>query len=366
MSSYKINKDYVLSGSAGSSDKAKGGIIILHEIGVNDSSAKNNAQFEQRTWENAYVTHIVGDGIVYLVGTPGYVSWGAGSQANAYAVAQIEMERSSDKAKALRIYATYVSLARDLAKQFNVPLTLDAGTSLSTKGFKSHAWVTAHIWGDHEDPYGYLKTLNISKDKLANDLKNGVGSAPSKPSKPSTGGNNNNGGGGVKYGGASVSDAVKVASFATNFATGEKMDSSVRGGTYTVLQEMRKPQSKSTYRYLIGKGKTPTGWVLGQDISVVKGSSKPNTGGSSKPNNGGWIAQGGTFYPNTTIALRTGASTGSSLIANIGSGQSIQYNAFGYFGGYVWLRQKRGSGYGYLASGEAKGTTRTSYWGRFE
>lgn len=80
-----------------------------------------------------------------------------------------------------------------------------------------------------------------------------------------------------------------------------------------------------------------------------------------------WHAETGTFTADRTINLRTSPSTAAKVIAQIKAGQSIKYNAFAYLGGYVWLRQPRSTGgYGYLASGQASGTKRLNYWGKFK
>ncbi|RBN43412.1 N-acetylmuramoyl-L-alanine amidase, partial [Enterococcus faecium] len=58
-------------------------------------------------------------------------------------------------------------------KKYGIPLTLDQGTSLFTKGIISHLWVTNYVWGNHTDPYGYLSQMGVSKEKLAYDLAHG-------------------------------------------------------------------------------------------------------------------------------------------------------------------------------------------------
>ena len=78
-----------------------------------------------------------------------------------------------------------------------------------------------------------------------------------------------------------------------------------------------------------------------------------------------WIYEQGTFTTNTPINLRWGARTSSSVIATIPAGSDIKYDAFAFDGGYVWLRQPREDGYGYLASGTESNGKRTSYWGTF-
>lgn len=80
-----------------------------------------------------------------------------------------------------------------------------------------------------------------------------------------------------------------------------------------------------------------------------------------------WFKEDGTFTLNTAINLRWGATTQSSVIAQLPAGSSVNYDAFCYSGGYVWIRQPRGNGqYGYLATGNAVNGKRTDYWGKFE
>ena len=253
---YKISKEFALSGSEGSSQKAKKNVIILHDVGNLGTNGRNNASYMSRTWNNAY-THFVIDGdTAYQVGEPGYVAWGALDWGNRNAVVQIEIDNSTDKAHFKKSYTTYINLTRDMAKKYDIDLDLDLNNNY---GIKTHKWITDNKAGDHQDPYGYLSKMGISKAQLAKDLKNGISSAPSTPNKLSSG-----------YGNASVGNNVKVASFASKYATGQTIPKFVKGSKYKVMQKTKKPQSKSTYRYLLGKGGVATGWFLGQDIQVIK------------------------------------------------------------------------------------------------
>ena len=76
-----------------------------------------------------------------------------------------------------------------------------------------------------------------------------------------------------------------------------------------------------------------------------------------------WVKSSGYFRLNTTIKLRSDASTSSRVISTLYSGQYIKFDAYKISGGYVWLRQKRGNGYAYIASGEARNGKRISTWG---
>ena len=80
-----------------------------------------------------------------------------------------------------------------------------------------------------------------------------------------------------------------------------------------------------------------------------------------------WISEKWHFKLAENINLRTAPNTNASIIAKLGAGSVVNYDAYAYADGYVWLRQPRANGtYGYLASGECVGNKRTSYWGSFD
>lgn len=104
------------------------------------------------------------------------------------------------------------------------------------------------------------------------------------------------------------------------------------------------------YRY---RGPKPTN-------APNKSQSKPATGIQ-------WISEKWHFKLAENINLRTAPNTNASIIAKLGAGSVVNYDAYAYADGYVWLRQPRKDGtYGYLASGECVGNKRTSYWGSFK
>ncbi|MBD9707664.1 MULTISPECIES: peptidoglycan amidohydrolase family protein [Enterococcus] len=87
---------------------------------------------------------------------------------------------------------------------------------------------------------------------------------------------------------------------------------------------------------------------------------------SSTPLSTGWIAEKGHFKLNAAIKLRKGPSTNDGEIATISAGSVIIYDAYKIDpNGYVWIRQKRGDGYGYMATGRSKNGRRIDCWGRF-
>lgn len=66
-----------------------------------------------------------------------------------------------------------------------------------------------------------------------------------------------------------------------------------------------------------------------------------------------WTAESGTFTTNQPINLRWGAKTSSALITTLPAGSDIKYDAYSRHDGFVWLRQPRQNGYGYLVCRDA-------------
>lgn len=94
-------------------------------------------------------------------------------------------------------------------------------------------------------------------------------------------------------------------------------------------------------------------------------------------NKGKWIAEKGTFYvgrnsgtslPTIKVAslpLTVNATGKGAKIADISREQAVKYDAFMNDGTYIWIRQPRGKGYGYMATGDVKNGKRANYWGKF-
>lgn len=183
-----VNYDtsYQLGTGAGDSRRASNQYIIVHDTGNDNNqgpnSAANEASYMYGHWQDAYTHAIAGHDRVYIVGTPGYVAYGAGSPANERSPYQIELAHYTDPALARAAYANYVASIREYAVKYGIPLVLDGGGN----GIKSHKWVSDNLWGDHQDPYGYLARVGITRQQFAADLANGIG-ASSKPAD-STGG----------------------------------------------------------------------------------------------------------------------------------------------------------------------------------
>lgn len=185
---YSVNNTYQLGVNEGSNQRTNNRLVIAHETGTY-APAVNNAAYMKRTWNTnyAYTQYVVGDGgKVYRVGADGYVSWGAGTWGNANAPVQVELARTYDNNQFKIDYAVYVNLLRDSAKKFGISTNLDTGYGIVT-----HKWITDNVWGDHQDPYGYLASHGITKAQFAQDLKTGLpengsgtNTTPINPVKP--------------------------------------------------------------------------------------------------------------------------------------------------------------------------------------
>lgn len=111
----------------------------------------------------------------------------------------------------------------------------------------------------------------------------------------------------------------------------------------------------------------------GTATAPTKPTTPPvNNGGAVE---GKWYAESATFIvgQNATPGVRINGlpltvdySGNGGLIANIPNGQAVKYDALCHAGGYVWIRQPRGNGYGYMATGNSKNGVRQDYWGTFK
>ncbi|HDX9508919.1 TPA: SH3 domain-containing protein [Bacillus cereus] len=110
------------------------------------------------------------------------------------------------------------------------------------------------------------------------------------------------------------------------------------------------------------------------DINLLEGDKSiewftgiEETIATSQYDSSWFTKQDGVLTLNASIKLRTEPFTDAPVIATLNAGDEVKYDAFGYEkDGYVWLRQKRSDGYGYIASGETSNGKRISSWGSFK
>ncbi|ALH46485.1 endolysin [Bacillus phage VMY22] len=75
----------------------------------------------------------------------------------------------------------------------------------------------------------------------------------------------------------------------------------------------------------------------------------------------------GVFKLDSNIKLRTAPFTGATVLATLPIDSLVNYDAYGIEqDGFVWIRQPRSNGYGYLATGETRNGKRIDTWGSFK
>lgn len=338
---YTIDKTYLRQRSW---TKTTSKYIIAHETGTY-ATALQNAQYFDWSWNSnyAYTAYIVGDGgKVYQVAPEGFVQWGAGSVANASSPVQIELARTTNAAQFAKDYPVYVNLLRDSAKRWGAPVKLDG----SGNGIKSHLWVTENLWGTHYDPFTYLESRGVSRAQFAKDLTTGLSESGQavKPSTPAT-----------------PTPSTNVKSFTFKYNTNVRVSPSTSAaivGQYKAGETVNYTSTVTSGGYTWAKYTSYSGAV--RYAAMINGAQT-----TLKPSSA-WVAQNGKYTLSYATVLRYGASTSSGKIATIGRGSVVKYNAFKIAGGYVWIRQVRGNGYGYLATGQAVNGRRVNYWGTFK
>jgi N-acetylmuramoyl-L-alanine amidase len=175
---FKIDKRYI---PGLTTTKLKGNnFIIAHESGnqnnVGLDSLEKEVSFMLTNFEKAFTSHWVGSGgkIIQLAPT-GIEQWGAGSPANHYAYAQVELARTNKLTIFKEDYKSYIWLIRKLAREAGIPKTLNTGSTIKDKGVKTHSWVTTNLGGTtHLDPDAYLKSWGISINQFRKDIEQGV------------------------------------------------------------------------------------------------------------------------------------------------------------------------------------------------
>ncbi|AVK60265.1 lysin [Lactobacillus sp. CBA3605] len=93
------------------------------------------------------------------------------------------------------------------------------------------------------------------------------------------------------------------------------------------------------------------------DKDAVKEQNKvANKNGQKTSTTANWVKESKTYTLTTPVKLRTGASTSSSVITTLSAGSTIKTDQAIIQGGYRWVRQPRGNGYAYMATGPASNT----------
>lgn len=157
--------------------------IHLHSTGNTRASVQNERDYLAGHYNEANYTHLIGitNGEVdirQVMNTNG-AAWDVGGDWNWETYAAIELSEKIDNQEDFnKVYPAYIWLARHLAKENGIDLTID---NQNASGIKTHNYASATGHGsDHVDPIAFLAKWGVSRDKLNSDIVNGIGddSAP--------------------------------------------------------------------------------------------------------------------------------------------------------------------------------------------
>ncbi|MGO3605567.1 MAG: peptidoglycan recognition protein family protein [Pseudolactococcus laudensis] len=147
--------------------------VHLHSTANPSAPLNNEVAYLSRNYQNGNYTHLVGEnGRVIQVAEVGQGAWDVGGDWNAETYAAIEFgEKVTSQADFDKSYRAYIELARDLAKQAGIPLTLDTP---DISGIKTHNYASRTGHGsDHVDPIAFLAKWGVSYAQLKHDIENG-------------------------------------------------------------------------------------------------------------------------------------------------------------------------------------------------
>lgn len=144
----------------------KPSMIILHETANQTSTLQNERDYVGNHWGDAFFHYLVDSERAMEVANPDFLAWGAGPQANPYAI-HIELVRDNGR-NFNQAYANYIELARTLASRYGIPLVFNR----QQNGVVTHHWVSDNMGGtDHTDPDSWLSSNGVSLDKLKKDIE---------------------------------------------------------------------------------------------------------------------------------------------------------------------------------------------------
>jgi len=121
------------------------------------------------------------------------------------------------------------------------------------------------------------------------------------------------------------------------------------GATYKINAQVKSGEVYTITETVNGWGrlKSGAGWIsMGYVDVITEGVSVTQPAVVAKPvvNTINWIAESGTFYPNTTLNVRSEPNDKAEIVAQYHAGQSVTYNAKWSDGYYTWIRYTGGSG----------------------
>lgn len=167
-----IKKKFMLATYEGSSQRTNNNFITIHSTATPNATARDEAQFFKNNWGTSYAyTHlVVDDQECYIIGSLGYVAWGAGPTANLNSPVQIELcEFPNNRLRAQEAYVNYIHLIRQFADIYGIPKKLDRGLAREVR--THNYWARTNHETNHTDPQTYLSSIGISFKQLRSDVE---------------------------------------------------------------------------------------------------------------------------------------------------------------------------------------------------
>lgn len=226
------------------------GQIHAHSTGNPSSTAQNEADYHmRRPVESGFFSHVVGNGRIIQTAPVNRGAYDVGGGWNAWGYAHVELiESHKTKAEFTKDYKLYVELLRQLAKEANIPIKVDAGNV----GILSHEYCTKHQpnnGSDHVDPYPYLAKWGISRAQFKKDVEKGIENMSYK---------------------FEVGELVKLSSKATHYANGDKVSASDKAVTGIVTGVKTDKAVSNETKFIFVKAldnpKKINHWCLQRDV----------------------------------------------------------------------------------------------------
>ncbi len=145
--SYQINDEFNLGAYEGTftTCSAKCSCIGMRQQ-TKQQQERNEATFMKRNWMNAYTTTSLAMAELFIVLVSKATFLMALVTSMVMHLFKLNYNTLHDKNLFAKNYKAYVEYARDSAKRFNIPLTLDQGNTVNDRGIKSHLWILIISW----------------------------------------------------------------------------------------------------------------------------------------------------------------------------------------------------------------------------
>ncbi|MBA3925261.1 peptidoglycan recognition protein family protein [Listeria rustica] len=140
--------------------------VVLHSTGDTSRTLEEWIQYEQDTWNNAFVHAFADENSVVEIADTDYIAWGAGSVANQrfIHIELVEYPEGTEREVVLKSIEQYANYVATMLHKYNLGLP-DFMDEDGEGNVITHQGVTTWLGGTtHTDPYNYLPNWDISMD----------------------------------------------------------------------------------------------------------------------------------------------------------------------------------------------------------